>query len=1076
MKRILNFNNLGSVFTWILMCLIVLSVFVKLIMPKESDQAFFVNENAGEITDSSLLYKGVFYHITDDGKREEIAVPGIYPAQRGVPFVIETTLPEDYQENMIAIRSSQENIRIYIGNELRVDYDTKNTRPVGSQTTSRYVICNTGEEDAGKTLRIEFCTKAIGYAGKVNPVFACDKYDFWNYMFESYGIKLIVAFVVVLVGLFSVCVGIMLRVGFKHRFNLEYLGWLVVLAGAWQVASSEIRQFFVENVSILSYWEFIVIMMAPIPFALYMNSIQKERYEKYYKVFAYCGLINTVAQIILQIFDVVNFIDMLVASHIILGAAILFVIVTFIWDYRAKHIQEYKHICFSMLIFMICVAISCLAIYFVMASPNVVVAIGVIQFVGVAIYQTIADVRVLENERRRIKAEKNKADQANKAKSQFLANMSHEIRTPINAILGMNTMVLRKSSDTEVRKYAEDIQSAGRSLLSIVNDILDFSKIESGKMSLIYMDYDYPDLINDVYNMVTPRAKDKGLKFTIEIDENIPSKMIGDDLRIKQVLVNLLTNAVKYTPEGEVKWRATLKKCSDENMVIIHNEITDTGIGIKPEDLSKLTEEFVRIEESRNRNIEGTGIGINIVVNLLRLMESKLDVKSVYGKGSTFSFDLKQQVINPNGIGKLDEIINATADTVPDYKVEFRITSANLLVVDDNAMNRKVFSSLLSEMGCRIDEADSGAKCLELVKKNKYDIIFMDHMMPDMDGVETFNQMKEWGDYLNFDTPVVILTANAISGAKEEYLAEGFTDYMSKPIDPEKLESMIEKLIPEEKKDYTDGVMTRNGMNTEVNTLAENANNTEVDENTAGISESAAGNKADGVKENAELPAIDGVDWKTALSNLKNEAILLETVKGFSATALTDLKTLLEMYKAICALENKEATVNSENKEAVEISEGKETFDAYRIKVHSMKANVATIGANHLAGLAKYLEYAARDYNLETINNLMPLFVTEWKKLKSIVDEVFGFANNEGTPENLKKMAAEDLIFNLDALTEAMNESDLDRADAVIEELSEYGFEKEQNELFEELKAHVMNIDTQNCVKVIDSWKALVER
>ena len=527
------------------------------------------------------------------------------------------------------------------------------------------------------------------------------------------------------------------------------------------------------------------------------------------------------------------------------------------------------------------------------------------------------------------------ADMANNAKGHFLAHMSHEIRTPINAVLGMNTMILRKSKDPEIREYADNIQSAGRNLLSIINDILDFSKIESGKMELVDVDYDFSSLVNDVYNMINTKATDKDLEFVLEIDETIPCRLHGDDVRIKQIIVNLLTNAVKYTPAGKVCLSISRKDNNSEKEAVLHFAVKDTGIGIKSEDISLLTEEFVRIEESRNRNIEGTGLGINIVGSLLTQMGSKLEIDSVYGEGSTFYFDLVQPIIDAEEIGNIRERLNGKSID-EGYYADFCIPDARLLVVDDNPMNLSVFSNLLSDMECQIDEADSGAKCLKLVKENKYDIVFMDHMMPKMDGVETLHHMQEYGEYINFSTPVVILTANAMSGAEETYLSEGFTDYLSKPIDVEKLERMIERLIPEEKKKPV-----------EERKQAEEAS--------------------------VELPFIDGVDWKHAMSRLNSETVLLDSINSLSDIAQADIKELTELL----------ATINETKEQAV--------FDKYRIKVHSMKTNVATIGADHLAGLAKYLEYAAKDYNLDTINNLMPLFETEWCKLKSELDKAFKF-------------------------------------------------------------------------------------
>lgn len=387
------------------------------------------------------------------------------------------------------------------------------------------------------------------------------------------------------------------------------------------------------------------------------------------------------------------------------------------------------------------------------------------------------------------------AESANKAKTDFLARMSHEIRTPINAVLGMNEMILRESTEPGIKKYAMNVKTSANSLLGIINDILDSTKIESGKMEIIPVEYELDSLLNDTVNMIYVRAKDKKLDFNIEVDEELPNKLYGDDVRIRQVLLNLLTNAVKYTPEGSVTFSVAGKRIGSN--IIMKYTVKDTGIGIKKEDMSKLFESFERIEEDRNRNIEGTGLGMNIVMNLLKMMGTDLKVESEYGKGTTFSFELEQKVISDNAIGNFRERVERLGEEYT-YKSLFTAPKARVLVVDDNDINRMVFSCMLLSTQMQIVEASSGVDALKLVTKEHFDIIFLDHMMPELDGVETLKRMKTMENNLCKDTPVIILTANAVTGAKEQYLAEGFDEYLSKPVVPEKLERMIKDLLPKE--------------------------------------------------------------------------------------------------------------------------------------------------------------------------------------------------------------------------------------------------------------------------------------
>ncbi|WP_051656421.1 ATP-binding protein [Butyrivibrio sp. AE3004] len=392
------------------------------------------------------------------------------------------------------------------------------------------------------------------------------------------------------------------------------------------------------------------------------------------------------------------------------------------------------------------------------------------------------------------------ANQANEAKSNFLSTMSHDIRTPMNAILGLNEMVLRDCRDENIRMYSESIRTAGNTLLGIINDILDFSKIEAGKMEIINVDYYFASLLNDLVNMVQKKAEDKGLSLKLNIDRNIPTVLNGDEIRIKQVIINILSNAVKYTKQGYITFSINSYKPEDKpDSIILKISVEDTGIGIKPEDLDKLFVAFERIEEKRNRNIEGTGLGMTIVQRFLDMMGSHLEVQSEYGKGSVFSFELEQKVVKWDPIGDFEEAFRRSSSERATYHEKFTAPCARVLVVDDTTVNLTVFVNLLKRTGLRIDTAESGDECISLFKNNHYDVIFLDHMMPDKDGIETLTEMKELTNTPNEGTPVICLTANAISGMREMYTNVGFDDYLTKPIDAERLEMMLLQYLPKDK-------------------------------------------------------------------------------------------------------------------------------------------------------------------------------------------------------------------------------------------------------------------------------------
>ncbi len=391
------------------------------------------------------------------------------------------------------------------------------------------------------------------------------------------------------------------------------------------------------------------------------------------------------------------------------------------------------------------------------------------------------------------------AKQANEAKSHFLSTMSHDIRTPMNAIIGLNEMVLRSSKDEDITMYSQNIRTAGNTLLGIINDLLDFSKIEAGKMELINVDYNFVSLLNDLVNMVQTRADEKGLVFKLDVDRDIPRILNGDEIRIKQVITNILSNAVKYTKEGSIVFSVTGKKIEDKpDHVMLHVSVKDTGIGIKQEDLSRLFEAFERIEEKRNRNIEGTGLGMSIAQSFLNMMGSKIQVESEYGKGSEFYFDLMQKVVKWEPVGEYEQAFKRFLSERKHYRVRFTAPKVRVLVVDDTPVNLTVFMSLLSMTKIRIDTAENGDDCVALFKKKHYDVIFLDHMMPDKDGIETISEMKACTDTPNEKTPVICLTANAVSGMREMYIKAGFDDYLTKPIDTDRLESMLLMYLPNE--------------------------------------------------------------------------------------------------------------------------------------------------------------------------------------------------------------------------------------------------------------------------------------
>ena len=526
-----------------------------------------------------------------------------------------------------------------------------------------------------------------------------------------------------------------------------------------------------------------------------------------------------------------------------------------------------------------------------------------------------------------LRLEKAAADSANKAKGDFLAQMSHEIRTPINAVLGMNEMILRESGDENIIEYSENIQTAGRTLLSLINSILDFSKIEDGKMEIVPVKYDTVALINNLVNSVSERAKGKGLEFIVNADPTLPSSLIGDDVRVTQVIGNLLTNAVKYTEKGSVSLEIKCRQVTTNEITLLVS-VKDTGIGIREEDLDKLFESFTRLETTRNRNIEGTGLGMAIVTKLLTLMNSKLTVNSIYGKGSEFSFELVQEIADTSPIGNaLEQRLNRADKKKKQYK---QYPQASVLVTDDNEMNLKVAKNLLRLFGITPDIADSGEQTIKLVCKKHYDILLLDHMMPKMDGIETLEKLRE-DKLIKEDTIVIALTANAVLGAKEKYLSAGFNDYLSKPIELDELSDKLEKYL-----------------NASGDKTAERAD--------------------EGVTEN------DGFLQKLSEQGFSTASGLSYCMEdeGFYKEMLTDFAA---------SYEKRMGEIN----DALE----KDDIKLYRTLVHSLKSASRSVGADDVSELAQALENAAGEENTEFVrthnSELEKLFRTRAEQIKEII-------------------------------------------------------------------------------------------
>jgi len=626
-----------------------------------------------------------------------------------------------------------------------------------------------------------------------------------------------------------------------------------------------------------------------------------------------------------------------------------------------------------------------------------------------------------------------KASRASESKSAFLSNMSHEIRTPINAVLGLDEMILRESSEDTIRGYARDIQSSGRSLLTIINDILDFSKIEAGKMEIINAEYDLRQTLSDIRNMLEVRALDKGLEFIISADDEMPHLLYGDEVRIKQCMVNILTNAVKYTRVGSVMLSVGCKK-KDEDHILLNIKVSDTGIGIKKEDMPKLFLPFERIEERRNRSVEGTGLGMSIVNSLLAQMGSRLSVESTYGQGSSFSFSVEQRVCSWERLGSRDDMLAARESENAAYMESFQAPAARILVVDDMPMNLVVIKGLLKMTRVQVDTAASAAEGLVLAQNNAYHLIFIDHLMPKVDGIEMLGKLRSDPLSKNRHTVCIALTANAVSGAREMYLAAGFDDYLSKPVEYKKLEAMLADYLPKE-------LLLTQGQGGFIDMNHAEWNGVERRESACVV--------------NLIFNDTFKLDIEEALKNCGDKDVFMDAVKNFY-DGIEEKATEIEGYVASGDWKN------------------------FTVQVHALKSSARLIGMGDLSERAKAMEAAGNaaqrgdrsafddiavhtpkllaDYR-SCLQTLAPLRGKVVLPAQAAGD---GAASKPAIPEETYREA-------LSALRELVSAFDFGSADAIIAELDSKTLPENCAGQFAALKRAVRSVDADAVLKLLDS-------
>ena len=789
-----------------------------------------------------------------------------------------------------------------------------------------------------------------------------------------------------------------------HQSSKEvlYLALFCVAVALWLFTESDFGQFFVKDTGRLTILAYEVLMLMPVPIALFfVYYSERELSKKASNIAASIPLAVFLLNNTLHSLHIVHLADTLIITQTLLAVETLSIAViqiTGLW-YKYKKKEEYSSNVWIIPLFGIAMLVPMASIevikyaFFSTKYPNdgILISIGVLFYMFALAFDSVV----------RMNSRAEKFKQSSEIKSQFLANMSHEIRTPLNAILGFNEIILRSSKEQKVLEYSANIHEAGSSLKTIINSILDISKIESGKLEIHAIEYSTVQMLDHIVSMFESLAAKKGLNFKTIIDEHLPEILIGDEAHVMQVLTNILSNAVKYTEKGTVTFTVKVLECSENcSKCRLYFSVKDTGIGIRKEDIHRLFEKFERLDMKRNYNTEGTGLGMSIVVNLLRAMNSEINVASVYGQGSVFYFELEQQVQTSDAIGSF---LERRKDLLQKNKndTDFIAPDAKILIVDDLKMNLDTACALLEQIQIHADTAMSGAEAIEKIRNIHYDVILMDHMMPDMDGIESTAKIRNLSikthDPYFANLPILALTANAIVGMRETFLEAGMQDFISKPIEVNTLYSTIRRWLPSDK------II---------------------------------------IKQKTDPESEENVAWEKEPTCMN-----METACQFCPTKellLRNMKTYINACQSTC---DKLSCYRQER-----------DVDNYIITVHGLKSSSKIIGLNELSELAKEQEMNCHtgkpELAWEHTEELIRLYHNVVEDMKTFLDENSLLKEQE---EENTHLSLEEYDQLCSRIMEAAMAFDLGEFMKLEEEFEHIRVPKEKQEEFERIKELVIN-------------------
>ena len=850
-------------------------------------------------------------------------------------FVIESKLPDHIEEGSVVAFLNRVGITVTVNDRVIREWDPDDTPLPGGPAKNSYFILPIEPEDAGGFLKIAF--RNDNYSGKIFDAFVGEKYEVVRYLEMKSGAFQFVMSLALFVCSFAIIIaGIILKVLYRQNMSLIYISAGIFIASAWMVFDSFVFQFLFRTQYIDGLMSYMSTLCIVFPFLGYLNAIQERRYRKWYVGLGVVGFLNLSVFTDLHFARILNFSQTLLPLDAVIGFIIIVAFGITIYDVYKGHAKSYKYVAYGFIVFMIFSVVEIILINTVVerVEGGVIIAGLYILFVF-AIVQQVHEIRLIQLERDR-------ANEEGAAKTKFLASMSHEIRTPINSIMGMNEMILKESRDPNILNYAGIISDSGTILLSLINDVLDFSKIGSDMDEIVCNNYNPERMFNNLAEILNGQAKKKGLEVKIGKPRNLPNLLYGDDKRITQVIINLLSNAVKYTEEGCITFTGECFENGGQYILCFY--VSDTGVGIKEEDIDSVFDAFQRLDLQKNQNIQGTGLGLSIVKSLVEKMDGEIKVESVYGKGSTFSVRIPQGSVEVNRYNSGNAVED---DTLEDIDENYIAPEARILEVDDNISNQIVVREFLKETKATLDIASDGKEAIRLCRQYHYDVILMDHMMPEPDGIETMHMIKEDEAGLNRETPQIILTANAIMGSRAKYEAEGFDNYLSKPVESVRLIKMVRKYLPAGKVMYRPRKraisMTSSGMGSNVIPVAENKNMTAAENSPIDIQ--------------ALFARFDGKE---------------ETVRMILEEVVKEGERKIPLLKELARDED---------------------IRRYAVEAHGVKGVMASTCIPHLSATAKSHELAAKEGNMDFVRDNVDSFLKEYEE---VLDCIRDYLNGKG--------------------------------------------------------------------------------